>query len=68
MKNEQEATAPTCDHYWASVHEPGHVLFWISQCMLCHRIDWDDLDIQIKTALEVDRVPVDAKTVDKAAG
>ncbi len=43
---------PACDHYWAAVHEPGHRLYWIMQCMLCHRIDWDELDEQIAFATE----------------
>ena len=45
---EQASARPTCEHYWASVHEPGHHLYWIRQCMICHRIDWDDLDEQIQ--------------------
>ncbi len=36
-----------CEHAWASKHEPGHLLYWIRQCMLCHAVDWDDLDAEI---------------------
>jgi hypothetical protein len=36
-----------CQHHWASHHEPGHLLYWIRQCMLCHVADWDDLDAEI---------------------
>lgn len=36
-----------CEHFYVSMHEPGHVIFWVKICHLCGRPDWDDLDQQI---------------------
>ena len=44
---EQAAAPGKCDHAWAAKHEPGHRLYWVRQCMLCHEVDWDDLDTEI---------------------
>jgi hypothetical protein len=44
---ERAAVPGTCEHAWASKHEPGHLLYWVRQCVLCHAVDWDDLDAEI---------------------
>jgi hypothetical protein len=31
-------------HAWVSEHRPGHAVYWIRQCALCHQVDLDDLD------------------------
>jgi hypothetical protein len=36
-----------CEHHWGSLHEPGHQLYWVRQCTICHAVDWDDLDAEI---------------------
>jgi hypothetical protein len=36
-----------CSHVYASIHVPGHLIYWVRQCMLCHEVDWDDLDREI---------------------
>ena len=41
---EQAAEPPVCDHVYASKHQPGHRLYWIRQCMVCHEVDWGALD------------------------
>jgi len=41
------AMPPECEHHYASIHEPGHRLYWVRQCTLCHRPDWRDLDAQV---------------------
>jgi hypothetical protein len=41
------AVPQKCGHAWASKHEPGHLLYWVRQCVLCHAVDWDDLDAEI---------------------
>ena len=43
----QAAVPEKCDHAWASEHQPGHALYWVRQCMVCHEVDWDDLDAEI---------------------
>src|SRR5260370_31716714 len=44
---ERAAVPEKCEHAWASKHEPGRLLYWIRQCMLCREVDWDDLDAEI---------------------
>ena len=41
-----------CEHAWKYVHEPGHLIYWVKQCMLCHDVDWHDLDSQIAELIE----------------
>jgi hypothetical protein len=36
-----------CDHHWISTHQPGHILYWVRVCSVCHEADWDNLDEQI---------------------
>jgi hypothetical protein len=48
---ERAVVPEKCEHAWASKHVPGHVLYWVRQCMLCHEVDWDDLDTAIIQAL-----------------
>jgi hypothetical protein len=50
-----------CEHAWISDHHPGHRLYWVSQCMLCHEADWDDLDKQI------DQLAAHAAAAERAA-
>jgi len=53
----EQASAPEkCDHAWASKHEPGHRLYWVRQCMLCHEVDWDDLDTEIGKLIDRGRL------------
>jgi hypothetical protein len=40
--------APVCEHHWVSQHKPGHILYWIKVCSICHEVDWDYLDEIIK--------------------
>lgn len=39
------------EHHWVSTHEPGHILYWVAQCSLCHRVDWDALDGEIRKSV-----------------
>lgn len=41
-----------CDHHWVSKHKPGHIVYWVTQCSICHEIDWNDLDFEIRKWLE----------------
>ncbi len=49
------AVPPACDHVYASKHQPGHLLYWIRQCMVCHEVDWDDLDRDIGNRVAAER-------------
>jgi hypothetical protein len=40
---------PPCDHHWVSQHSPGHLLYWVKICSVCHEPDWGDLDSQIES-------------------
>lgn len=40
-----------CEHYWGSTHEPGHIVYWVRTCMICRAVDWDDLDREIRKAV-----------------
>src|SRR5262249_1629481 len=42
--------AAECEHVYASKHQPGHRVYWVRQCMLCHEVDWDDLDREVAAA------------------
>lgn len=41
-----------CDHHWIDQHKPGHTLFWVKICSLCHEPDWDDLDREIEKIVQ----------------
>lgn len=43
--------ADDCEHHWASGHEPGHIVYWVKTCTVCHKVDWDDLDYEIRKAV-----------------
>lgn len=30
------------------MHQPGHVIYWVKVCSICHEPDWDDLDRSIE--------------------
>lgn len=45
------AALHACDHHWVSEHVPGHLLYWVRQCSLCHEVNWDDLDEQVRELL-----------------
>lgn len=38
-------------HAWVSEHRPGHAVYWIRQCSLCHQVDLDDLDHAIAACI-----------------
>jgi NTP pyrophosphatase (non-canonical NTP hydrolase) len=50
---DQAAEPPRCDHFWVSKHQPGHLLFWVRQCSLCHEVNWGELDREIAELLAV---------------
>lgn len=54
---ERAAAPPECEHAWADRHKPGHLFYWVRQCMLCHEVDWDDLDTEIGKLTMGDRCP-----------
>jgi hypothetical protein len=41
------AEPPVCEHLWSSQHRPGHALYWVRQCMVCHEVDWDAIDAEV---------------------
>jgi hypothetical protein len=43
--------ADDCEHHWVSGHEPGHIVYWVKICTICHGVDWDDLDGEIRKAV-----------------
>lgn len=47
MEENKPAVAEPCDHHWVSEHKPGHRLFWVKTCSVCHEVDWDQLDADI---------------------
>ena len=49
--DEAEAAVIDCEHHWASSHEPGHIVYWVRTCTLCHRVDWADLDREVRNAV-----------------
>ena len=42
--DEVMAADGSCDHHWIAMHEPGHILYWVKVCSICHEPDWYDLD------------------------
>ena len=46
MSADQAAEPTPCGHLWVSTHESGHRFQWIRRCLICHGVDWDDLDAQ----------------------
>lgn len=48
---EAAMAADECEHHWASSHKPGHILYWVRTCTICHDVDWDDLDREIRQAV-----------------
>lgn len=40
--------AQDCEHVYAARHQPGHLVYWVRICMICHKVDWDDLDREIR--------------------
>jgi len=47
MGRERAAEPERCEHAFASHHVPRHRLYWVRQCLLCHEVDWDDLDTEV---------------------
>jgi hypothetical protein len=39
----------SCEHHFVSRHVPGHLVYWVQQCSVCHEINWDDLDREIRS-------------------
>lgn len=61
-----------CEHAFASHHVPRHRLYWVRQCLLCHEVDWDDLDAEVdgivRAALSSLAAELDAEAEDLLAG
>lgn len=48
LHDRAEAATDECEHHWASRHEPAHIVYWVRTCTICHRVDWDDLDREVR--------------------
>jgi hypothetical protein len=46
-----DAAVSDCDHYWADHVRGAHPLS-VRLCMLCHAIDWGDLDEQAAALIQ----------------
>jgi hypothetical protein len=49
---EQAGQAKPCTHFFTSEHQPGHRIYWVRRCMICHHPDWDNIDEQIDELLK----------------
>jgi hypothetical protein len=41
-----------CEHHWVAIHEPAHIFYWIKQCQLCGKFNWDFLDEEIASMIK----------------
>ena len=48
MTDQPAREAFPCEHYWAAEHEPGHLLYFVERCMICHAVNWDALDEELR--------------------
>jgi hypothetical protein len=48
---EAAVAAGDCEHHWIAIHQPGHIVYWVRICSVCHNADWDDLDHEIREAV-----------------
>jgi hypothetical protein len=47
-----EAGSASCEHVYASTHQPGLPVYWIRQCSLCRAFDAEDLTEQVRQLTE----------------
>jgi hypothetical protein len=45
-------SAIECEHLFVSEHRPGHLIYWVRQCCICHEVDWDGLDREVKKLVD----------------
>jgi hypothetical protein len=53
-------TVGECEHFFVSEHRPGHLIYWVRQCAICHEVDWDNLDEQVRELILLNHPAVDA--------
>jgi Family of unknown function (DUF6275) len=51
-ESERCETAQPCEHFYISIHEPGHILYWVRICSQCLQPDWVTLDEDIRKIKE----------------